>query len=161
MTEKDVYKNGVALLEEWEDVNYCEHNFKFKDEWLTDKEVVDLLNELHEKNEQLKTKNNAYIQDIEVYKEENTHLKLENEELKAFNQDLSENLSVCADKRLAQGEHLTKLSNENEQLKEPHCRKCIHFSCDNVDNYCMKRDYDSIDDLEFAKECKDYESVFE
>ena len=40
-----------------------------------------------------------------------------NEQLKSFNQDLSENLSVCADKRLAQGEHLTKLNNENEQLK--------------------------------------------
>ena len=45
MTEKDIYSNGVALLEEWEDVNYCEHSFKFKDEWLTDKEVVDLLYE--------------------------------------------------------------------------------------------------------------------
>ena len=54
MTEKDIYKNGVALLEEWEDVNYCEHSFKFKDEWLTDKEVVDLLNQLSEENEQLK-----------------------------------------------------------------------------------------------------------
>ena len=54
MTEKDVYKNGVALLEEWEDVNYCEHSFKFKDEWLTDKEVVDLLNELAEENKALK-----------------------------------------------------------------------------------------------------------
>ena len=52
MTEKDIYKNGVALLKEWEDVNYCEHSFKFKDEWLTDKEVVDLLNQLSEENEQ-------------------------------------------------------------------------------------------------------------
>lgn len=42
----------------------------------------------------------------------------ENQDLKSFNQDLSENLSVCADKRLAQGEYLTKLTNENEQLKE-------------------------------------------
>jgi len=54
MTEKDVYKNGVALLEEWEDVNYCEHSFKFKDEWLTDKEVVDKLNELAEENKEIK-----------------------------------------------------------------------------------------------------------
>jgi hypothetical protein len=54
MTEKDVYKNGVALLEEWEDVNYCEHSFKFKDEWLTDKEVVDKLNELAEENQHIK-----------------------------------------------------------------------------------------------------------
>ena len=54
MTEKEVYKNGVALLEEWEDVNYCEHSFKFKDEWLTDKEVVDKLNELAEENQHIK-----------------------------------------------------------------------------------------------------------
>lgn len=29
MTEndKEVYQKGVALLEEWEDVNYCEHDF--------------------------------------------------------------------------------------------------------------------------------------
>ena len=53
MTEKEIYKNGVALLEEWEDVNYCEHNFKFKDEWLTDKEVVDLLSQLNDENERL------------------------------------------------------------------------------------------------------------
>ena len=55
MTEddKEVYQKGVALLEEWEDVNYCEHSFKFKDEWLTDKEVVDKLNELTEENEWL------------------------------------------------------------------------------------------------------------
>lgn len=54
MTEKYIYKKGVVLLEEWEDVNYCEHTFKFKDDWLDDKEVVDLLNALHEENQQLK-----------------------------------------------------------------------------------------------------------
>jgi chromosome segregation ATPase len=41
------------------------------------------LHRLAEENEQLRTKNNAYIQDIEVFKEENTHLKLENEQLKS------------------------------------------------------------------------------
>ena len=51
---------------------------------------------------------------LEMYK----MLSEENEQLKSFNQDLSENLSVCTDKRLAQGEYLTKLNNENEQLKE-------------------------------------------
>ena len=40
---------------------------------------------LEKENEQLRTKNNAYIQDIEVFKEENTHLKLENEELQQRN----------------------------------------------------------------------------
>jgi hypothetical protein len=65
MTEKDVYKNGVALLEEWEDVNYCEHSFKFKDEWLTDKEVVDLLNELAEENKALKKQLQSEHQQLE------------------------------------------------------------------------------------------------
>ena len=66
MTEKDIYSNGVALLEEWEDVNYCEHSFKFKDEWLTDKEVVDLLNTLHEENQQLKNKLSKIEKKIKV-----------------------------------------------------------------------------------------------
>ena len=67
MTEKEIYKNGVALLEEWEDVNYCEHNFKFKDEWLTDKEVVDLLSQLNNENEQLKNKIYVLEDDNETY----------------------------------------------------------------------------------------------
>ena len=62
MTEKEIYKNGVALLEEWEDVNYCEHAFKFKDEWLTDKEVVDLLNQLNDENEELRNNLENWIQ---------------------------------------------------------------------------------------------------
>lgn len=63
MTEKEIYKNGVALLEEWEDVNYCEHSFKFKDEWITDKEVVDLLKQLNDENEQL-IKDNFELQGL-------------------------------------------------------------------------------------------------
>ena len=71
MTEydKEVYQKGVAYLEEWEDVNYCEHNFKFKDEWLTDKEVVDLLNALHEENQQLKRDMKGYESNYEMFKE--------------------------------------------------------------------------------------------
>ena len=54
----------------------------------------------------------------------------------------------------------TKLKEENEQLKQPNCRKCIHFACDSADNYCINKKYDSID-LSDAKNCKDYRSVFE
>lgn len=43
------------------------------------------LNELNDENEELKTKNFAYLQDIEVFKEEITHLKLENEQLQERN----------------------------------------------------------------------------
>ena len=75
MTEKEVYKNGVALLEEWEDVNYCEHSFKFKDEWLTDKEVVDKLNELNDENKELKEENQHIKNTIkEAYNNERTQL---------------------------------------------------------------------------------------
>ena len=75
MTEKDIYSNGVALLEEWEDVNYCEHSFKFKDEWLTDKEVVDLLNKLADENEKLKKDCSNLIDDNTEYVSEMNHIK--------------------------------------------------------------------------------------
>jgi len=55
---------------------------------------------------------------------------------------------------------ISSLTDENEQLKQPHCRKCSYFSCDNADSYCMKKEFDSIDDFNIAKNCKDYESVF-
>lgn len=90
------------------------------DEYLeSSKEICELLNEQHEtierlkqninellsvnveedllkENEELKTKNNAYIQDIEVFKEENTHLKLENEQLKQENQRMTDKLNQLA-----------------------------------------------------------------
>ena len=69
MTEKDVYQKGDVLLEEWEDVNYCEHAFKFNDEWLSDKEVVDLLYTLS-------TDNRQYKIIVKSLKEENHKLKL-------------------------------------------------------------------------------------
>ena len=75
MTEKDIYSNGVALLEEWEDVNYCEHSFKFKDEWLTDKEVVDLLNELDEKYVDEFALRETLQQELQRVEKENEHIK--------------------------------------------------------------------------------------
>lgn len=78
---------------------------------MTFNEVVRLLNEQHKQIQFYRIDYGQLVLDFE-------ELKHENEQLKSFNQDLSENLSVCADKRLAQGEHLTKLNNENEQLKK-------------------------------------------
>ena len=37
------YKKGEFELEEWEDVNCCEHSFSYGNKGLTDREVVDLL----------------------------------------------------------------------------------------------------------------------
>ena len=48
--------------------------------------------EYRKENEQLKTKN-AYLQDIEMFKEENTTLKLENQELHKLNQEYIDSLS--------------------------------------------------------------------
>ena len=64
-------------------------------------EVCPLLNILAEENEQLKTKNNAYIQDIEVFKEENQSLKFQ--------------LDECQNHKLFSRRELEK---ENEQLKQ-------------------------------------------
>ena len=52
--------------------------------------IVDLLNELHE----------------------------ENQDLKFFNKDLAENLSACANARISKDNWIEKLTEENEQLKQ-------------------------------------------
>ena len=107
-------------------------------DWFNDSdEIVDLLNELdgnwidefslretlqlelqrvEEENKQLKTDNGAFIQDIEVYKEENTHLKLENEQLKSS--DTITDLET----------EIMKLEEENEKLKTElkDCHKSNH-----------------------------------
>lgn len=44
--------------------------------------IFKLLSLFAEENQELRTKNNTYIQDVKEYREENTHLKLENEKLK-------------------------------------------------------------------------------
>lgn len=56
---------------------------------------------------------------------------------------------------------LNSLTDKNEQLKQPNCRNCTHFSCDNADIYCMKKEYDSIPNCSIAKDCDDYEGVYE
>lgn len=49
-----VCQKGKFRLEEWEDVNYCEHCFYNGDEPLEDEKVVVLLSDLTTENEQLK-----------------------------------------------------------------------------------------------------------
>ena len=125
MTEKDIYSNGVALLEEWEDVNYCEHSFKFKDEWLTDKEVVDLLNELDEKYVDEFALRETLQQELQRSEEENEQLKIR------FNEEREKSLKFCRniDTLTIENEHLKnhiqelqnhlkRLENENISLKK-------------------------------------------
>ena len=58
--------------------------------------LCDRLNWLVEENEELQVRNNAYLQDIEVYREENTCLKLENDQLKSENERLTNKLNEIA-----------------------------------------------------------------
>ena len=48
---------GKFKLEEWEDVNYCEHRFYKGEEPMSDDEVLNLLSELTEENEELRKQN--------------------------------------------------------------------------------------------------------
>jgi regulator of replication initiation timing len=74
--ELELLNNNKYVIAEFDKDNY------YLDDESSAKSLECRLNELFDENEQLRTKNNAYIQDIEVFKEENTHLKLENEQLK-------------------------------------------------------------------------------
>ena len=51
------------------------------------------------------------------------------------------------------------LTKKIRELEEPSCWKCIHFSCDSADNYCIEKRYDIIEDMSIAKDCKEYKSV--
>lgn len=53
MSEESIYQKGKFKLIEWEDVNYCEHYFENGEDFLSDKEVVDLLNKQEKKIERL------------------------------------------------------------------------------------------------------------
>ena len=64
--------------------------------------------------------------------------------------DTVENHELCA-------EEIVELLNKYDKLKQPNCRKCIHFSCDTADNYCMEKEYDSIPDCSIAKDCDEYD----
>jgi len=60
-----VCQKGKFRLEEWEDVNYCEHCFYNGDEPLEDEKVVILLCDLTTENEQLKQQNTELINKID------------------------------------------------------------------------------------------------
>lgn len=76
MTEK----RFEVVMNEFGEVEYIMDKSMMEDRDFA--EFIDFVEDVCKENEQLRTKNNAYIQDIEVFKEENTHLKLENEQLK-------------------------------------------------------------------------------
>lgn len=78
----------------------------------------------------------------------------ENEQLKFQNSNLMKEVAEYSRKA-------KELEKENEQLKQPNCRNCIHFSCDNADIYCMEKGYVSIPDCSIAKDCDEYEGLYE
>lgn len=158
MTEKEIYKNGVALLEEWEDVNYCEHTFKFKDEWLTDKEVVDLLSQLNDENEQLIMEKERYKTLYRIAREQIYDRILT---IKNFIEDCSDDnvkkalkKLLCTDvQRYDVSAKNSALIDENEQLKKEyqklkHRHSLLHDEC--LDLECerdsLKKDVNSLEE---------------
>ena len=116
-TKEDFWNEEKEEYEYLEYLNYLYMNGAF----LTEEEVDKIFNGLHEENqellhklsqqemeyattahrqaeenEELRIKNNAYTQDIEVYKEENTCLKLENDQLESENERLTNKLNEIA-----------------------------------------------------------------
>ena len=75
MTEVDVYEKGTVRLEEWEDVNYCEHSFCVDGEYLNDNEVVDLLDNLIKTKQTLNELNRILHATVDELIKENNHLK--------------------------------------------------------------------------------------
>lgn len=98
---------------------------------------------LEKENEKLRTKNNAYLQDIEVYREENTHLKLENEQLKEEVKGLNDILARYEEKELK----------EQTDHKEKDCGHCKHLQIDGMFGmWCeKKRNWTEV------KYCEDFE----
>lgn len=101
------YKKGEFELEEWEDVNYCEHSFNHGDEGLTDREVVDLLYAQNKEIEQLKetieTQNFNYDNAKSIiHDSENQirNLKDKNQQLKEEIKDLNDVLARYEEKEL-------------------------------------------------------------
>lgn len=99
--------------------------------------------ELEKENEKLRTKNNAYLQDIEVYREENTHLKIENEQLKEEVRGLNDILARYEEKELK----------EQTDHKEKDCGHCKHLQIDGMFGmWCeKKRNWTEV------KYCEDFE----
>ena len=93
-----------------------------KDDWwavrdgeitLWKEEVIHLLNELHEKNEELKAERYAYLGEITLYKGESTKRKKENEKLKQENKKLQGQMDT------------QKLINKTLKINEEYNKKAI------------------------------------
>lgn len=118
---------------------------EYECEMRIDDDLLGVMNNLHEENKQLKNDATVLIQSNQEYRKENARMQ---ETLQKKEELLRSVLKV--------NDNLTKKIRE---LEEPSCRKCIHFSCDSVDNYCIEKMYDTIEDMSIAKDCKEYESV--
>ena len=80
-----------------------------------------------------------------------------------FHEDLLEISSIIdtVENHELTAEEIVELLNKYDKLKQPNCRNCIHFSCDNADIYCMEKEYDSIPNCSIAKDCDEYEGLYE
>ena len=64
-----VCQKGIFKLEEWEDINYCEHCFWKGEDPLTDREVIALLADLTTENEQLRKDHKRQENEIKLLRE--------------------------------------------------------------------------------------------
>ena len=106
--------------------------------------IVDKLNKLSDENEKLKKSKKG--QELEIVR------------LHHLADAMSGVLRELGIYDVYNKEQINKVKKE---LKQPNCRNCIHFSCDNADIYCMEKGYDSIPDCSIAKDCDEYEGVYE
>lgn len=92
----------------------CDTKIRDNGEEMTQAEVRDMLNKLHNENEQLRKDATTLIYANQDYRHENEQLKSEIEKLSYANEDLLEEKRIW--KQMS--DEYTKLSYENEQLKQ-------------------------------------------
>ena len=91
----------------------CDTKIRDNGEEMTQAEVRDMLNKLHDENEQLRKDATTLIYANQDYRHENEQLKSEIEKLSYANEDLLEEKRIW--KQMS--DEYTKLSDENGQLK--------------------------------------------
>ena len=128
-----------------------------KEDLIVDKEfqkvglikVVELLNALHEENEQLKSKNRGLQSELQIFKEDVTHSNLQINKLADENEQLKLDLKVERDGGNLYKDLCEALEKENEQLKKELKGYYDAFDC----SQCMHHNYDWFDDCDEFEVC--------
>jgi len=110
--------NKRFSYKDWEDVNYCEHCFYDGDEPLDDKEVVGLLNTLHQENLSLKFEldecANNKLYSRRKLEEENEQLRQQLQEYKENWDDMVELATKTSLRNIELDEQIGRLQKLND-----------------------------------------------